>query len=85
MSWISWLIIGAFSGWVGSKIMGVDEKMGSIANILSGIVGGMGLNAILAHFGIVGINGFFEIESWLTSIVGAVILIAAVKCLKNRS
>lgn len=33
------LILGALAGWIASMIMGKDAQMGSIANIVVGIVG----------------------------------------------
>lgn len=35
------LILGALAGWIASMIMGKDAKMGSVANIIVGIVGSM--------------------------------------------
>lgn len=83
MSWLSWLIIGGFAGWVASKVWNVNERMGNFANVVSGIVGGVFFNFILGHYGVIGINGFFEIESWITSIVGAIIVVYIVKKVKG--
>ena len=47
MGFISWIIIGGLAGWIASKIMHVDEKMGKLANILAGFVGGTLANYIL--------------------------------------
>lgn len=33
------LILGALAGWIASMIMGKDAQMGSVANIIVGIVG----------------------------------------------
>ena len=33
MGIIAWLILGAFSGWIASIIMGKNASMGAIANI----------------------------------------------------
>ena len=35
------LILGALAGWIASMIMGKDAQMGSIANIIVGIVGSL--------------------------------------------
>jgi hypothetical protein len=37
---IGWVIIGGLAGWVGSKLMGTDGRMGIFLNIV-GIVGGL--------------------------------------------
>lgn len=39
MGIIAWLILGAFSGWIASIIMGKNASMGGIANIVTGIIG----------------------------------------------
>ena len=39
MGILSWIIVGALAGWIGSKITGNDANMGAGANILCGIVG----------------------------------------------
>lgn len=38
MGIVSWLIVGALSGWIASKIMGKNAKMGWITNIIVGII-----------------------------------------------
>ena len=39
MGILSWLVLGAFSGWIASIIMNKNESMGAVANIFTGIVG----------------------------------------------
>jgi uncharacterized membrane protein YeaQ/YmgE (transglycosylase-associated protein family) len=36
---ISWLVLGAFVGWIASKIAGTDSQQGWILNIVLGIAG----------------------------------------------
>jgi uncharacterized membrane protein YeaQ/YmgE (transglycosylase-associated protein family) len=38
---ILWIIIGAFAGWIGSKIMGTNARQGGAANIFIGILGAL--------------------------------------------
>jgi hypothetical protein len=35
---IGWMIIGGLAGWVGSKIMGIDARMGLVLDIVVGIL-----------------------------------------------
>lgn len=72
---IAWLILGALSGWIASKIMNRDEQMGAIANIVVGIIGafiGGFLGTRLLGVDVTGLN----ITSILLSVLGAVILLA---------
>lgn len=39
MGIITWIIVGAIAGWIASMIMGKNEEMGAIANIVVGIIG----------------------------------------------
>ena len=36
---ILWIVIGALAGWVGSMIMGTNNKQGGLMNVIVGIVG----------------------------------------------
>lgn len=83
MGFISWIIIGGLAGWIASKIMHVDDKMGKLANILAGFVGGTLANYILlTFFGVKGLDGF-GLQSLITSIIGAVIVIGLVKAIRR--
>jgi len=59
MGILSWLVLGAFSGWIASIIMNKNESMGAVANIFTGIVEVTGLN----------------LHSVIVSVVGACILL----------
>ncbi len=82
MGILSWLIIGGLAGWIASKIMGTDAQMGTIANIIVGIIGGVGGGYLMSMFGKTGINGF-SIHSFLVALLGSVILLWIVKLLKR--
>ena len=73
---VGWVVIGGLAGWIGSKIMGTDEQMGFFLNIIVGIIGGFLGGWVLGLLGI-GSGGWFW--SFLTCLLGAVILLAIVK------
>ena len=82
---IMWLVVGAHAGWIASKIMKTDERMGGLANIVVGIIGAL-LGGWLAGalFGIeVDPNGF-SIGSILVAVGGAVVLLAILKLLSGN-
>jgi uncharacterized membrane protein YeaQ/YmgE (transglycosylase-associated protein family) len=78
MDLIVTLLVGGLIGWIASLIMGTDEQMGLLANILMGVVGSV-LGQWLA--GVVGIGAVAGAGRWLASLGGAVLLIGVVRAL----
>lgn len=83
MNFIIWLIIGGIVGWVASLIMKTDGQQGIILNIIVGILGGLLGGWLLGVLGI-GLEGMGLFGSFLTALIGAVILIALVKLVTGR-
>jgi uncharacterized membrane protein YeaQ/YmgE (transglycosylase-associated protein family) len=79
---IVWLIVGGVVGWLASLIMRTDAQQGILLNIVVGIVG-----AFLAGLVVGGgsINQAITIESFLYSLLGAVILLAIVNLIRRGS
>ncbi len=76
-SFIGWLIIGAIIGWIAGKVW-VGHGFGLLGNMLVGIVGSMIGGAIFGgFFGTAGIGG------WITSILGAIVLLIIVGLIKK--
>lgn len=80
---IGWVIIGGLAGWIGSKIMKTDAQMGMVLNIVVGIVGGLLGGFLLRGFG-VDVAGGGLLFSFLTCLIGAVILLTIVKLVSGR-
>jgi uncharacterized membrane protein YeaQ/YmgE (transglycosylase-associated protein family) len=78
LSIIGWIVIGGLAGWIGSKIMGTDKQQGILLNIVVGVVGGLLGGALLRLFGVNVSEGGW-IFSFLTCLLGAVILLFVVK------
>ena len=79
---IVWLIVGGVVGWLASIIMRTNAQQGILLNIVVGIVG-----AFLAGLIIGGgsINQAITIESFLWSLLGAVVLLAIVNLVRRGS
>lgn len=74
---ISWIIIGALAGWIGSKIVGTDATQGGWANIVTGVLGAI-VGGKLTQFFLRDDktnNGF--LTSLATAVVGACVVIFA--------
>ncbi|OBH05430.1 MULTISPECIES: GlsB/YeaQ/YmgE family stress response membrane protein [unclassified Mycobacterium] len=80
---IGWIVVGGLAGWVGSKITGTDAQMGLLLNIVVGVVGGLLGGFVLRGLG-VDVNGRGLFFSFLTCLLGAVILLAIVKLVARR-
>ncbi len=83
MSIIGWIVLGALAGWIASIIMGRNDRMGCITNIVVGIIGAFLGGFIFNLFGGAGITGF-NFWSFLVAVVGAVVLLAIVGLFTRR-
>lgn len=80
MGLILWLIIGGVVGWLASLIMRTDGQQGIILNIIVGIVGAF-IGGMIFSGGT--INQVLTLNSFLISLVGAVILLALVNLVRR--
>jgi uncharacterized membrane protein YeaQ/YmgE (transglycosylase-associated protein family) len=79
---IVWLVVGGVVGWLASLIMRTDAQQGILMNIIVGIVGAF-LAGLLLGGGT--INQGISLESFLYSLLGAVILLAVVNLVRRGS
>jgi uncharacterized membrane protein YeaQ/YmgE (transglycosylase-associated protein family) len=82
MSFIAWIVLGGFAGWIGSLIMGTDGSQGIIANVVVGIIGAFIGGLIFNFFGEGGVSGF-NWYSLFVSIIGAIVTIWLYKIVKG--
>jgi uncharacterized membrane protein YeaQ/YmgE (transglycosylase-associated protein family) len=83
MGIIVWLIVGGVCGWLASMIMRTDAQQGVVLNVVVGIVG-----AAIAGFllgGGASLNNNITVESFLYSLLGAVVLLAIVNLVRRGS
>ncbi|MDY5785023.1 MULTISPECIES: GlsB/YeaQ/YmgE family stress response membrane protein [unclassified Corynebacterium] len=83
LGFLGWIIIGGIAGWIASMVMNRDASMGIIANIIVGIIGGLLGGFLLSLFG-VDVAGGGMIFSFLTCLLGAVILLWIVNAVTSR-
>lgn len=83
MGIITWIILGAFSGWIASKIMKTDAEQDGLGNIMVGIFGAVIGGAIMSFVNKSGVNGL-NLHSALVSIAGACVLIFVIKQFKTK-
>lgn len=80
MNILLWLIFGALVGWIASLVTG--SRQGIVADIIVGIIGALIGGWIMNLFGYSGVSGF-NWWSFLTAIIGAVILIAIIRAIRG--
>ncbi|MCI5777873.1 MAG: GlsB/YeaQ/YmgE family stress response membrane protein [Bacteroidales bacterium] len=76
MNIIVYIVIGAIVGWIAGKIM--KSKMGVFGNIIVGIVGGGIGGWLLGDL----LSGLGTLGGFITSVIGAVILLFIIKLIK---
>ena len=76
MGIIIWLIVGGVCGWLASLVMRTDAQQGLVLNIVVGIVGAA--IAGLLFGGGASLNNGITMQTFLYSLLGAVLLLAAV-------
>ena len=79
---IVWLIVGGVVGWLASLIMRTDGQQGILLNIVVGIVGAVIANLIIGRGSI---NSAITVETFLYSLVGAVVLLGIVNLIRRGS
>ena len=75
------IIVGLIAGWLACKLMR-GYGYGAIADILLGLVGGI-VGSII--FGVFGLHAYHAVGSITISTIGAVLLVAASRVLRDES
>ena len=83
MGVIAWIVLGAIVGIIAEKLTGqrLGLLMGTVVGILGALLGGWLAKAL---FHIRTLDTFFDLSTWVTAIVGAVILLLVVGALSGR-
>lgn len=82
MGLFAWIILGALSGWIASIIMNKNDKMGAIANIITGIIGANIGGFVFNMIGGQDVTGL-NLYSIIVSVVGACILLWIIGLVKK--
>jgi uncharacterized membrane protein YeaQ/YmgE (transglycosylase-associated protein family) len=83
MGIIAWIVLGAVAGFIAEHLTG--RKTGLILSTIVGIVGAL-LGGFLAKvlFDVQTLDTFFNLSTWITAIVGAVILFLLMRLVSGR-
>ena len=85
MGIIAFFILGAIAGAIAKAILPGDDPGGFIVTTIIGIIGAL-LGGFIASaiFGADPLDEFFDISTWLTAIVGAIILLLIYRAVMGR-
>jgi uncharacterized membrane protein YeaQ/YmgE (transglycosylase-associated protein family) len=85
MGIIAFIILGLLAGAVAKALMPGDDPGGWIVTTIIGIAGALiGGFLAAALFGADPLDEFFDISTWLTAIIGSIILLALYRVIVNR-
>jgi uncharacterized membrane protein YeaQ/YmgE (transglycosylase-associated protein family) len=82
---LGWIILGLLAGAIAKALLPGDDPGGIIVTMIIGIVGAL-LGGFLAQaiFGNNTVDEFFDLSTWLTAIVGSIILLLLYRLVAGR-
>ena len=85
MGIIGWIVLGLIAGALAKAVLPGDDPGGIIVTMIIGIVGAL-LGGFLAQviFDTATLDEFFDISTWLTAIIGAIILLLLYRMVVGR-
>lgn len=83
MGVIAWIVLGAVAGLIAESLTG--KKVGLLLATVIGIIGAL-LGGFLAKalFGVQTLDTFFNLSTWITAIIGAVLLFFLFGAVRGR-
>ena len=86
MGIIAFIILGLLAGIIAKAILPGDDPGGYIVTAIIGVVGAL-LGGFLAAllFGAHPLDEFFDVSTWLTAIVGSIILLVLYRFVAGRN
>jgi uncharacterized membrane protein YeaQ/YmgE (transglycosylase-associated protein family) len=85
MGILGWIVLGLLAGVIAKAILPGNDPGGIVITMVIGIVGAL-LGGFLgqALFGVDTLDEFFDISTWLTAIIGAIILLLLYRMVVGR-
>jgi len=85
MGIVGWIVLGLIAGAVAKAVLPGDDPGGIVVTIIIGVVGAL-LGGFLAQalFGRDTVDEFFDLSTWLTAIIGAIVLLVLYRLVTGR-
>jgi uncharacterized membrane protein YeaQ/YmgE (transglycosylase-associated protein family) len=85
MGIIAWIIVGLVAGAIAKAIMPGDDPGGIIVTMIIGIIGALIAGWIAsAAFNMDTTKGFFHVSTWVSAIIGSLILLTVYRLVTGR-
>jgi uncharacterized membrane protein YeaQ/YmgE (transglycosylase-associated protein family) len=85
MGIIAWIVLGLIAGLVASRLTG-GRSQGLILTCIIGIIGALAGGWVATKlFHIHSLQGFFNLSTWITAIIGAAVLLLIYHLVTGRS
>jgi uncharacterized membrane protein YeaQ/YmgE (transglycosylase-associated protein family) len=86
MGIIAWIVLGLVAGLIANMLIPGRRSQGLILTCVIGIVGALAGGWVATRlFHIHTLHGFFNLDTWLTAIVGAAVLLLIFHLISERS
>ncbi|MFI0409195.1 GlsB/YeaQ/YmgE family stress response membrane protein [Actinomadura sp. 3N508] len=85
MGIIAWIILGLVAGFIAKALIPGKDPQGLIVTTLIGVAGAL-LGGFLATrlFDVDGVQGSFDLSTWITAIAGSTVLLLAYHLITSR-
>ncbi|MHA6757713.1 GlsB/YeaQ/YmgE family stress response membrane protein [Streptacidiphilus sp. PAMC 29251] len=85
MGIIAWIVLGLLAGLIAKALMPGRDPGGLIVTMLLGVAGAL-LGGFLASalFHIHPMDGFFDVSTWVTAVVGSIVILAVYRAVAGR-
>ncbi|MBV9162424.1 MAG: GlsB/YeaQ/YmgE family stress response membrane protein [Pseudonocardiales bacterium] len=84
MGFLGWIVLGLVAGAIAKLIMPGDDPGGIIITMLLGIVGALIGGYLGSRFFGVGLESFWNLQTWIVAIIGSLILLGIYRLVAGR-
>jgi uncharacterized membrane protein YeaQ/YmgE (transglycosylase-associated protein family) len=84
MGFLGWIVLGLIAGAIAKLIMPGDDPGGIIVTMLLGIVGAVIGGFLGSRFFGIGLETFWNLQTWIVAIVGSLILLGIYRLIAGR-
>jgi uncharacterized membrane protein YeaQ/YmgE (transglycosylase-associated protein family) len=85
MGILAWIILGLVAGFVAKVILPGDEPGGVRLSLAIGVLGALIGGAMASAFGLGSVGDFFDSETWLVAVAGAVLLLVNYRAISRQN